>query len=89
MTDEERTEQLRSDFQFQTEGEQIKIDLLIKLNRVYVKYIHALVNEMNDMAGIAIVHGWRSTRVEEGEQIRKEIEELEKKIHPLINLKNV
>ena len=42
-------------------------------------YIRILGNELNDCVTIAHVHGWRSTRVAEGEKVRKEIAALRRK----------
>ena len=42
-------------------------------------YIRILGNELNDCVTIAHVHGWRSTRVAEGEKMRKEIAALRRK----------
>jgi hypothetical protein len=42
-------------------------------------YIRILGNELNDCVTIAHVHGWRSTRVAEGEKMRREIAALRHK----------
>lgn len=40
------------------------------------EYIQLLVDELNDMAGAAYVHGWRSTRVEKGQELRDKISKI-------------
>lgn len=42
-------------------------------------YIRVLGNELNDCVTIAHVHGWRSMRVAEGKQMRREIAALRRK----------
>lgn len=37
------------------------------------EYIQLLTDELSDMAGMAYVHGWRSTRVEKGQELRDKI----------------
>ncbi len=40
------------------------------------KYIVLMGDEMDELIGLAYVHGWRSTRADEGKQIRAELEAL-------------
>jgi|SRR6187402_3378467 len=51
-------------------------------------YISFLNEEINDLIGIAHVHGWRSTRVKEGVERRLRIEELEREIETYRNYSN-
>ena len=37
------------------------------------EYIKLLGNEIDDLIGIAHVHGWKSQRVEQGEVLRKRL----------------
>jgi len=36
---------------------------------LYEKYISLLTEELNELTGIAIAHGWRSTRYEQGPEM--------------------
>lgn len=38
------------------------------------EYIQLLSDELNEVVGMASIHGWQSSRVAEGERLRKEIE---------------
>lgn len=49
-----------------------KNELIIALE----KYIVLLGEEIDELVGMAYVHGWRSTRFEEGKRQRKEISDL-------------
>lgn len=40
------------------------------------KYIELLVEELNETASMASTHGWKSSRVDVGEQMRNRIAEL-------------
>jgi hypothetical protein len=51
-------------------------DALIKKQQEYIKL---LVDELNEIVTTVAQHGWRSTRVEEGERLRAEIKTLEEK----------
>lgn len=51
-------------------------DALIKKQQEYIKL---LVDELNEIVTTVAQHGWRSTRVEEGERLRAEIQTLEEK----------
>ena len=42
------------------------------------EYIKLLSGEIDDLAGLAHVHGWRSSRVKQGKKLRKVIKEIEK-----------
>lgn len=44
------------------------------LKEVYIKYIQLLGDEVDELTAIAHNRGWRSTRVEKGEELRKQIE---------------
>jgi hypothetical protein len=45
------------------------------------EYNELLTDELSDMAGSAFAHGWRSTRVEQGEAFREKIRLLEEVTH--------
>ena len=47
--------------------------LLIK---ALVAHMHLLRDEVNDLCGLAMVHGWKSSRVEAGAKTRARIKEL-------------
>jgi len=53
---------------------------LMKLVCAYKHYIEILGDEINEIAGLCLVHGWRTTRYKDGEKARKTIRELENKI---------
>jgi hypothetical protein len=38
------------------------------------EYILLLKEELNEVCDIAVIHGWKSTRVEQGEKLRHKIE---------------
>jgi len=40
------------------------------------EYIELLGDELNELAGLAHVHGWRSGRAEQGKDLRKKIKNL-------------
>jgi len=40
------------------------------------EYIDLLCEELDELAGLAYSHGWKSSRVEEGEKLRQKIEQL-------------
>ena len=47
---------------------------------VYDPYIKLLVDELNELAGIAAVHGWVTHRFEQGKKCRKAIESLKQEV---------
>ena len=46
----------------------------------YETYIELLLEELNETVMIADIHGWKSTRVEAGEQFRKRIKKLRQEL---------
>jgi hypothetical protein len=46
------------------------------------EYNQLITDELNDLVGVAAVHGWKSNRVEQGEKLREKIKRLEE-ISPL------
>jgi hypothetical protein len=44
------------------------------------KYISLLGEELDELASLATIHGWRSSRVSEGEKLRLEIESLKESL---------
>ncbi len=50
-----------------------------KLTNEYEEYAKLLVDELNEVVGIAAVHGWKSSRAEEGYRMRQKIQELKNK----------
>lgn len=44
-----------------------------KVTVLLLDYIDMLVAELEETSGIAFVHGWRSSRVEEGKRLRAEL----------------
>ncbi len=44
-----------------------------KVSLLLLDYIDMLVAELEETAQIAHVHGWRSTRIEEGKRLRAEL----------------
>lgn len=52
-----------------------------KLAGAYDKYTALLIEELQDVVGLAAAHGWKSSRYEAGEQCRKEIAELKSQLN--------
>jgi hypothetical protein len=50
--------------------------MLEELVKAYEDYIKILGDELAEIVPLAVVHGWKSTRFEQGEQARKRIKEL-------------
>lgn len=53
---------------------------VIELYLAQDSYLELLGEEINDLIGIAYIHGWRSTRHELGVKMRERIEEAKKKV---------
>jgi len=51
-----------------------------KLIKLQGQYIRMLGNEIDSLARIAHMHGWRSEHIEKGENFREQIREVKKKI---------
>lgn len=49
-----------------------------ELHTAYEDYIKILVDEINDLVGIASIHGWKSRNVERRNQAREEIRRVTK-----------
>ncbi len=45
-----------------------------QLVTLYKKYVQLLTDELNEVVGMAALHGWKSTRAERGQVLREEIE---------------
>ena len=54
-------------------------DNKIALIKKQQEYIQLLTDELNEIATSVAQHGWKSTRVEDGERLRAEIKALEEK----------
>jgi len=63
------------------EKEKERIKLYKQLVQKLEEYIKLLGEEVSEVAVLAHIHGWSSSRVEEGIKRRKEIEELKEKIN--------
>ncbi len=48
-----------------------------ELVKTYQDYTQLLVDEINDTGAVAYVHGWRSSRYEQGKVLREKIKQLE------------
>jgi hypothetical protein len=59
-----------------TKLEELQSELII----AYQNYINLLGSEISDMSIVATIHHWRSNRINDGFECRKEIEELLSKI---------
>ncbi len=46
-----------------------------KLKEAYEEYIQLLDDEIKDLLGLAELHGWKSSRVEQGEKAREKIKQ--------------
>ena len=55
-------------------------DDVIELYLAQMSYIELLSDEINELVGLAYVHGWKSTRYELGKEMRQKIEEAKKKV---------
>lgn len=53
-----------------------KIAALNKLIALHQEYEQLLGNEINEIVALGYVHGWRSTRYEQGKQLRANIKAL-------------
>ena len=51
-----------------------------ELIKTYDEYIKLLGDEIDGLAGLAYVHGWRSSRYEQGKALRDKIESLKKDV---------
>jgi len=51
-----------------------------ELMAVYDEYIKLLGDELKDMAGLMVAHGWHSSRVEAGKICREKIQALKKEM---------
>ncbi len=58
-------------------------DRKIELIKTQQEYIDLLIAEINDLCGMASVHGWRSTRVDEGKRLREKIITLKNIPYPI------
>jgi hypothetical protein len=47
-----------------------------RMREAYDEYIQLLTDEISELAGMAAVHGWKSTRHEKGIELRKKIQDL-------------
>ena len=56
-----------------------RLDALVGLVAKLDEYIAVLGDELNDTATIAVFHGWKSKRYDEGVKMRKEIDALRRK----------
>jgi len=50
------------------------------LIEAYQHYVHGLIAELDEIVPTATAHGWKSSRYEEGEKLRKIIKQLEKEL---------
>lgn len=48
-----------------------------KLIKAQREYIELLGDEIDDLVGVAHIHGWKTKRLEQGEKLRNTIKELE------------
>jgi len=60
-------------------AERARLDALVGLVAKLDEYIAVMGDELNDTATLAVIHGWRSTRVAEGRKLRREIATLRRK----------
>lgn len=56
-----------------TEIEVLKL-LITKREQLQLEYIKLLGEEINDMVGIASIHGWKSKNSERGKELREKLE---------------
>lgn len=55
-----------------------EIKRLKKLLKLHQEYEELMGKELDEVCGLAYVHGWKSSRYEAGKELRAEIEALEK-----------
>jgi len=62
-----------------------RLDALVGLVAKLDEYIAVMGDELNETATLAVIRGWRSTRVARGRKLRREIAALRRKAnaHPL------
>ena len=51
---------------------------MTELIKTYEDYIRLLGDEINDLIGIAYIHGWESKNVDKGRELRDKIAKLKK-----------
>lgn len=56
-----------------------RLDALVGLVAKLDEYIKIMGEELGEMATLAVVHGWRSTRIAHGHKLRREIAALRRK----------
>ena len=56
-----------------------KIKLLMQISEKQIEYNNLLKDELDEVVVIAHAHGWRSSRVEQGQQMRKELDALKQR----------
>jgi hypothetical protein len=61
------------------------LNKLIKYNVLLLDYNDLLSQELNEVAPIAIAHRWKSTRFEEGERLRNEINNIVESLQEITN----
>ncbi len=71
-----RGDELSKSLKFEGDGENNKEELIKALK----EYNKLLSDELDDSASMAFVHGWRSKRVEKGNELRERISKLEQLI---------
>jgi hypothetical protein len=58
----------------------LKVELLTKLALVQEEYIKLLGDELDSIVGLARAHGWESSNVERGTELRQEMSKLKQDI---------
>jgi hypothetical protein len=58
-----------------------KVEILNKIIETQKEYIKLLSDEINDLAPMAYVHGWATSRYEMGQELRKKISDLEENLN--------
>lgn len=53
---------------------------MTELVKLLDEYIALLVEELNELVPLASIHGWKSTKVKQGEAMRKKIKALRKQL---------
>ena len=56
-----------------------RLDALVGLVAKLDEYIAVMGEELAEVSPLAVVHGWRSTRVNQGRKMRREIAALRRK----------
>lgn len=61
------------------------IDLMVSLLKVDMELMALMKDELDELAPLASIHGWKSSRYEAGKKLRERIELIQAKIDVELN----